>query len=93
MTDEWPGLEEFFKPGSDILIAGSTRDALSCLRGFDAETLQLIGNRARGRVLANHTAAHRARELENHVREAAGARSPAVVAGARTDLTITVCAT
>jgi spore maturation protein CgeB len=92
MADEWHGLEEFFKPGSDILIARSTRDALSCLRAFDAESLQLIGARGRRRVLARHTAAHRAQELESHVREAAGAYSPAGVGGTWTD-PATVCAT
>jgi spore maturation protein CgeB len=92
MTDEWHGLEEFFKPGSDILIARSTRDALSCLRAFDAESLQLIGARGLQRVLARHTAAHRAQELESHVREAAGAYSPADVGGSWTEPT-TVCAT
>jgi spore maturation protein CgeB len=92
MTDEWNGLDEFFKPDRDILIAGNTRDALSYLRALDAETLQLIGARARRRVLAAHTAAHRAQELESHVREAAAAYSSAGVAGTWTDST-TVCAT
>jgi spore maturation protein CgeB len=93
MTDEWPGLDEFFEPGRDILIARSTRDALSCLRALDAETLHLIGARARGRVLARHTAAHRALELESHVREAAGVHSHTGVAGTWTDSTTRVCAT
>jgi spore maturation protein CgeB len=93
MTDEWNGLDEFFEPGRDILIARSTPDALSCVRALDAETLQSIGARARGRVLARHTAAHRARELEAHVREAAGVQSAAGVAGTWTDSTTRACAT
>jgi spore maturation protein CgeB len=92
MTDEWNGLDEFFKPGRDILFARSTRDALSCLRELDAETLRLIGACARARVLARHTAAHRAQELESHVREAAGTYSPADAAGTWTDSTTTAVA-
>ncbi|HEV7447920.1 MAG TPA: glycosyltransferase [Steroidobacteraceae bacterium] len=93
MTDEWNGLDEFFKPGRDILIARSTRDALSCLRTMDNETLRLIGARARARVLAMHTAAHRALELESHVREAAGTYAPAGLAGTWTDSTTAAVAT
>jgi spore maturation protein CgeB len=89
LTDKWNGLDEFFEPGRDILIAQSTLDALRWLRALDAETLHLIGASARRRVLARHTAAHRAQELENHVREAAGAYPPA---GVWTDST-TACAT
>jgi spore maturation protein CgeB len=93
MTDEWNGLDEFFEPGRDILIARSTREALSYLRALDAETLQQIGRGARARVLARHTAAHRAQELESHLREAAGVQSSAGVAGTWTASTTTVCAT
>jgi spore maturation protein CgeB len=92
MTDEWNGLGEFFKAGTDILVARSTRDALSCLRTLDAETLQRIGARARRRVLAGHTAAHRAHELERHVQQVAGGYLPAVD-GTWTDSTTPVCAT
>jgi spore maturation protein CgeB len=92
MTDEWNGLDEFFKPGRDILIATSTRDALSCLRELDAGTLRRIGAGGRRRVLAGHTAGHRAQELENHVREAAGVPA-AELPGTWTDSSTAVCAT
>jgi spore maturation protein CgeB len=93
MTDEWNGLDAFFKPGREILTVRSTREALSCLRALDAETLRLIGSRARARVLTSHTAAHRAQELENHLRELAGVPTSAGVAGTWTDSTTPVCAT
>jgi len=72
LTDDWPGLEEFFKPGRQILVVRTASDTLDCLRSMDPITLQQIGARARARVLAAHTAAHRALELEQHIREASG---------------------
>ena len=62
LTDDWPGLSDFFEPGRDILVARSTRDALDALDRSDAE-LAAIAARARAAVLARHTAAHRADTL------------------------------
>jgi spore maturation protein CgeB len=71
VTDEWPGLDDFFAPGAQILVARSTGDMLAYLRDTDAQTLEQIATRARARVLAQHTAAHRALELETYVSEEA----------------------
>ncbi len=67
ISDPWPGLEEFFEPGRDILVARSTNDVLESLLFLDDSELQEIGARARHRVLERHTAEHRAWELETHV--------------------------
>jgi spore maturation protein CgeB len=72
VTDEWAGLRELFVPGREILVARSSADVLTYLRDCDDDTLHSIACRARARVLAKHTAAHRARELEGHVRDALG---------------------
>jgi len=70
ISDWWPGLETIFKPGSEILIANSTEECLQYLRRMrEAERIKL-GQRARERVLASHTAAHRAAEFESHIQEA-----------------------
>jgi spore maturation protein CgeB len=42
---------------------------LAHLDGLDDERRERIGSAARARVLAEHTAEHRAAELEEHVRE------------------------
>ena len=69
VSDAWPGLDTFFAPGEEILIARSSAEALSYLRHVgDAERRQL-GDRARAKVLARHTAAKRAAELESYVLE------------------------
>lgn len=62
VTDRWEGLEEFFEPGREILVASSASDVVDALN-FDPEKLSEIGDAARKRVLAQHTAEHRSREL------------------------------
>jgi len=69
ITDEWPGLGEFFKPGEEILTARATEDVLAILRDLPESERRAIGQRARERVLAAHTAAHRAAELESYIEE------------------------
>ncbi len=62
LSDRWQGLDAFFEPGREIMIAESTEEAL---RAIDTapEALALMAARARDRVLAEHTAAHRADRL------------------------------
>lgn len=72
VTDEWPGLEELFIPGREVLVARTSGDALRFLDGLDAEEAGRIAQRARERVLRDHTATVRAMELERHVDEARG---------------------
>ena len=69
VSDEWPGLSEFFTPGEEILIARSTEDMLEILREMSDSDARAVGERARERVLAAHTAAHRAAELEGFIEE------------------------
>jgi spore maturation protein CgeB len=77
ITDNWPGLETFFRPEEDILVAQDSDDVLSILREMPEEKAREIGHRARQRVLARHTAAHRAAELERLIEEVP-ANEPAV---------------
>lgn len=67
VSDVWEGLDAFFRPGTEILLARSTDEVLAHLSDRDDEALAAIGAAARARVLAEHTAEHRAEELERHV--------------------------
>ena len=69
ISDEWPGLSEFFAPGEEILISRRTEDVLEILREMPQSDARAIAARARERVLAAHTAAHRAAELEAFIDE------------------------
>jgi spore maturation protein CgeB len=62
LSDWWEGLEQFFEPGREIFVGRSTEEALEALRR-PASDLARIGSAARQRVLAEHSAEARAREL------------------------------
>lgn len=63
LSDAWEGLDDFFEPGSEILLAKETADVLSALER-SPEELANIARAGRERTLADHTADARARELE-----------------------------
>ena len=71
LSDRWPGLETFFEPGAEVLLADTTEDALAALQAADLAT---VGRRARERTLDEHTSLHRARELVGMLEEG-GARA------------------
>ena len=66
VSDEWPGLATIFAPGREILLAAAPDDVLKVLAWGDPERRRLA-DAARRRVLVDHTAAHRAAELEEHI--------------------------
>lgn len=66
LTDEWPGLENFFKFGTEILPVRTTADVTSNLQTPEEQRLE-IADRARRRTLRFHTAAVRAEEFETCV--------------------------
>jgi spore maturation protein CgeB len=63
LSDRWDGIEEFFEPGREILIADRTSDALDALALTPGERAG-IAARGRERTLSCHTADIRAGELE-----------------------------
>lgn len=62
LSDSWEGLNEFFEPGEEILLARTTGDSLQAL-SLDGAELARIARRARERALSCHTAQIRARRL------------------------------
>ncbi len=70
LSDNWPGLSDFFTPGEEIVTVATASDTLRALRETPEKDRLLIAARARARVLGRHTAAHRAQELEDYLREA-----------------------
>lgn len=63
LSDWWEGLDEFLAPGRELIAVRTSDDVLAALTMGDEERRR-IGEAARERVLASHTAAARARELE-----------------------------
>jgi spore maturation protein CgeB len=63
VSDWWDGLDRFFAPPEEILIARDTNDVLAAL-DLSAAERERVARRGRERTLDCHTAAVRARELE-----------------------------
>lgn len=72
VSDEWEGLEAFFAPGEEIVIARDTDDVVRAMRMPNAER-DALARRARERTLDEHTSARRAAELESLLDAAFGA--------------------
>lgn len=64
ITDTWPGMEMFFEPEREVLIAHDAAEAIEQLERLSPERAAAIGQRARERACAEHTYERRAAELE-----------------------------
>lgn len=64
LSDDWEGLDYFFEPGREILVARTTGHVMDALAMTD-EQLGRIGRAGRERALTAHTCHRRALELEN----------------------------
>lgn len=62
VSDYWEGLDSFFKPGDELLIANSADDVVAALSRDEAE-LERIGLAARERAVNEHSAEKRSQEL------------------------------
>jgi spore maturation protein CgeB len=78
ISDRWDGIDSLFDPGHEIILADSTDDVVHRLTLN--EDANAIGRAARERILASHTAAHRAAELEACIDEAARGSSDFIAA-------------
>jgi spore maturation protein CgeB len=64
ITDAWPGIEMFFEPGREILVATDGSEVVEYLRSLTPAAAKKIGAAAYRRVLAEHTYAHRAAQID-----------------------------
>jgi spore maturation protein CgeB len=81
LSDSWPGLDEVFDIGSEIVVANTSEEALEYVRQVPAAERTQIGERARRRVLAEHTSERRAEQLECYAMELVGNLPARKVAG------------
>jgi spore maturation protein CgeB len=83
VSDRWTGLDRLFEPGREIMLAEAADEVLRVLTKRDDAGRCALAQAARARVLAEHTATHRAGQLERDLREAMArarsARPPEVV--------------
>jgi len=64
VTDAWTGVEEFFEPGREILVATNAEDVVQYLRNTPPAHARRIGSAMHGRALRDHTYELRAKEVD-----------------------------
>ena len=71
ITDAWEGIEQFLAPDREVLVARDGRDVADHLAALTPERAAEIGRAALARVLAEHTYALRAVQVDALLRERA----------------------
>jgi spore maturation protein CgeB len=71
ITDAWAGVETFFEPGKEILVASSAQEIVDLLRTTGREEAERIGLAMHQRALRDHTYSQRAAEVSMLLEQAA----------------------
>ncbi len=72
ITDAWAGVEQFFTPEKEILVASCAEEIAAYLRQFSHRQTKAIGSAMRARALRDHTYALRAAQVDALLRSEAG---------------------
>ncbi len=75
VTDRWTGIEQFFVPEKEILVAGSAEEIVSCLRSISQDVAKRTGSNMRQRALRDHTYALRAQEVNAIIKSVCAERT------------------
>ena len=65
ITDAWEGIEMFLEPEWEVLVAADGEEVAERLRKLTSKDARQIGRAAQRRILAEHTYAHRAAQVES----------------------------
>jgi spore maturation protein CgeB len=68
VVDDWVGLDTFFVPGEEVLVARDAAGVARLLRTVSWEEARAIGRRGRARALRDHTYESRVRLLDGYLR-------------------------
>ncbi len=79
ITDRWTGVEMFFRPGEEILVAASAEEIVEELRAHDLRSAQKIGRAMMARALRDHTYALRAVQVDQILAGSRRDRHPSTV--------------
>lgn len=71
LSDNWPGLENFFHPATEILVPNDAGDVAHYLCNLSDAEVRRIGQSAQARALAEHTSEHRALQFEREIENCA----------------------
>ena len=70
ITDKWAGIDTFFEPGREILVAGSAEEIIALLRRTTPEQAAKIGLAMRQRAQRDHTYTQRAAQVSELLAQA-----------------------
>jgi spore maturation protein CgeB len=76
ITDAWTGVEQFFQPGREILVAHSADDVVNYLREISPADAHRIGSAMHTRALRDHVYESRAKLVHAILEDAAQPSSP-----------------
>ena len=79
ITDAWTGVEQFFTPEKEILVAASAEEIVAYLRQVSRQQARAIGEAMRARALRDHTYALRAEQVDAVLQGRAVGEQPADV--------------
>jgi spore maturation protein CgeB len=74
ITDAWEGLELFLAPDEEALVARDGQDVAEHLAALTPGRARAVGEAARRRIIAEHTYARRAAEVDGLLRQEAAAK-------------------
>jgi spore maturation protein CgeB len=80
ITDHWKGVETFFVPGEEILVAKNAEEVVEQLRAIDAKHSKEIGTAMRARALRDHTYEMRSHQVDAILSASRAERHPSKVA-------------
>jgi spore maturation protein CgeB len=69
ITDAWEGISTFLRPGWEILVAQDGAEVAEIVRNVSNERAREIGDAGRRRILAEHTYAQRAQQVDSLLRD------------------------
>lgn len=75
LSDSWTGLDEFLTPGEEVLLPRDAQEVKAILEGMPEHDRLRMGQRARQRILDQHTSVHRAAQFEEVVERCAARRT------------------
>lgn len=75
ISDRWDGIDTLLKPGCEIILAREAAEVIQVLQNWNEARRSTLGQAARERILAEHTASHRAAAMERYLIDALGRRN------------------
>jgi spore maturation protein CgeB len=75
ISDSWLGLNDFLTPGEEVLLPADSYEVAQILTAMPDDERLRLGQRARERILAEHTSEHRASQFEQIVETCGSAKT------------------